>query len=163
VRTAATAGDDDLLARALTLWEVPTIWSPRDYARRDDDIVSRVERLLAAPVETGSDAAAAERRCRLLCVLAVELEGEDGDRAEAASAEAVRLARVVGDPELICQALTARALAVSTHSLVEERRRIAAELAELGERHNHVPYQVFSHYVAVQACAADGAGIRNWG
>ena len=102
------------------------------------------------------------RRCRLLCVLAIELEGEAGDAAEKASAEAVALARGLGDPTLLCQALNARVWSVSTHAAAAERRRIADEIGELGERHGFVHYQVLAHHVALQADAAnvDVAGMR---
>jgi DNA-binding SARP family transcriptional activator len=155
VRTAAATGDDELLARALTLWEAPTVWVSRDYARRDDDTIALVERLLAATPRKPPDTAAAERRCRLLCVLATELAGEAGSRALDAAAEAVELARTVGDPGLLCQALHAQASPTSPHATAGERRRIATELGELAERHGLAHYQVISHHVAIQTDAAD--------
>jgi DNA-binding SARP family transcriptional activator len=72
-------------------------------------------------------------RVRLQGLLAEELYYTDDDRRFSLSAEAVDIARRIGDKEILAAALSSRCQAVWVPDHVEERRAIALELVEIGE------------------------------
>jgi DNA-binding SARP family transcriptional activator len=126
-RLARELGDHDRLARAALansrLWSVLT--------EVDHDRVSVLEAALAANPDPSPT------RARLLALLAVELtfSPADTERRRQLSAEALALARDLGDDDTLAQVLVARCGAVwDPDSLADRRERIAeaAGLAAVG-------------------------------
>jgi DNA-binding SARP family transcriptional activator len=125
VRAALPLDDPPLLARAITSFEATRIWQNPDYGSVDDELVDTIELTLARlPSEHES------LRCRLLSTLAFELDGADSERGYEASAEAVQLARTLGDPEVLSVAVLARCVQSYRHDGLAERAHICAELLE---------------------------------
>ncbi|MFJ9007906.1 BTAD domain-containing putative transcriptional regulator [Streptomyces canus] len=152
IDVAERAGRDDLLAAALTGWQVPTPWQTRPYGVVDRVVVDAIERLL-------TDGELAPRtRCRLLDTLVAELTGEQdsGRRVVLAARELLAIARRTGDPALLAMALTSSAKCRSYERAVGMRQRIAAELREVTRRHDVPVYHWVCEFI-------DGsvAGARN--
>jgi len=117
-RLAEELGDADRMARAALvssrLWIV--------LSEVDRERVAALEAAVAANTEPGP------ARARLLALLAVELtfSPPDRQRRREASAEAVAIARRLGDPDTLAHSLVARCAAMwDPHSLTERRRHIA--------------------------------------
>ncbi|WP_327048881.1 AAA family ATPase [Microbispora sp. NBC_01189] len=127
------AGPDGpvLLARALTVLDAPSIWNLRNpYEEVELQLVRRFERALDALPE-----AAAPERARLLGGMAQELyDGSDDARCHVHSAQAVEMARGLGDPHLLMRALNARYLSIPSVIYSEEAREIAGELEDLSRK-----------------------------
>jgi DNA-binding SARP family transcriptional activator len=125
VRAAAPLDDPALLARVITSFEATRMWQNSDYGTVDDEIVGAVEQTLARlPPEHQS------LRCRLLTTLAFELDGAESERGYEASAEAVRLARTLGDPNVLSIAIFGRCVQSYRHDGLAERMRLGTELLE---------------------------------
>ncbi|MDP9819080.1 ATP-binding protein [Spirilliplanes yamanashiensis] len=122
---ARAAGRDDLVVAAFTAWTEPTPWQARPYGTIDRPVVEALEQLLAR------DDLGAEVRCRLLDAFVSELTGEDDPRVRAAGAEAVALARTVGDPRLLAFTLATGIKATQVDGQIDEREALAVELAEV--------------------------------
>ncbi|TDB85390.1 ATPase [Actinomadura sp. KC216] len=150
IADARALGDVRLLARIIASFDVPTLWTSREYGTLDHDVVDATgEALDRLPADEP------ELRVRLLTTLAMELEGEPHDRGVTASAEAVRTARGLGVPELLAVALNGAYLnAYRTADGVAERGRIAAELLDLATRHDLGAYRVLAHLQVQQAAVA---------
>ena len=74
-------------------------------------------------------------KARLLAQLAIELVWvADLDRRDALSAEALAVARRLGDLDVLGSVLALRAMAIWHVSTVEERLELTAEVAEIAER-----------------------------
>lgn len=149
---AERAGRDDLLAAALTGWQVPTPWQTRPYGVVDHGVVNALERLLRdAELDPST-------RCRLLDTLVAELTGEEanGRQVVLAARELLAIARRTGDPALLAMALTSSAKCRSYERAVGMRGRIAAELRELTRVHDVPVYRWVCEFI-------DGsvAGARN--
>ncbi|WUH96683.1 AAA family ATPase [Spirillospora sp. NBC_00431] len=151
IADARALGDVRLLARIIASFDVPTLWTSREYGTLDHAIVdATAEALDRLPGDEP------ELRVRLLTTLAIELEGEWDGRGLAASAEAVRTARELGDPELVAVALNGAYFnSYRTADGLAERRRIAADLLGLATEHDLGAYRVLAHLQAQQAAAAD--------
>ncbi|RKS74839.1 transcriptional regulator [Actinomadura pelletieri DSM 43383] len=150
IADARAYGDVRLLARIIASFDVPTLWTGREYGILDDAVVDAVEEALARLPDDEP-----ELRVRLLTALAIELEGEPHDRGITVSREAVRQARVIGDPELIAVALNgAYTNAYRTADDLAERRRIAAEILELATEHDLGVYRVLAHLQMQQTSVA---------
>ncbi|MFI0368271.1 BTAD domain-containing putative transcriptional regulator [Actinomadura sp. 1N219] len=151
IADARALGDVRLLARIIASFDVPTLWTSREYGTLDHDIVDATgEALARLPADEP------ELRVRLLTTLAMELEGEPHDRGVTASAEAVRTARDLGVPELIAVALNGAYFnSYRTADGLAERRRIAAELLDLATRHDLGAYRVLAHLQVQQAAVAE--------
>ena len=93
VRAALPLDDPVLLARVITAFDVPRLWFSHEYGETDDELVGMVEQTLAR-LPPGDQ----PLRCRLLTTLAFELEGAESERGYQASAQAVEMARRLGDP-----------------------------------------------------------------
>ncbi len=145
LRASDETGDPALTARALVALDAPTVWTLHHYADVDLDIVGRLERVLAElPAEDS------ELRCRLLGTLAAELyDGSDDPRCDEFSAEAVAMARRIGEPRLLAVALTCRYHAVHMPRFVDELLAVAAELIALGREHAMPATELLGHQVAV--------------
>ncbi|MFI6740531.1 BTAD domain-containing putative transcriptional regulator [Nonomuraea sp. NPDC050451] len=132
------------VARALTSYDAPVIWTIQQDSRYDEDFVAAVRSELAA----GPDD---ETRCRLLAALVFALEGHDDVRVDGAGAEAVALARRLGRPELLCLALNARYFAVLSPDRRDELEAVGGELLELGGTHRLVAYLTLGHSALLMA------------
>ncbi|GAA2884470.1 BTAD domain-containing putative transcriptional regulator [Streptosporangium fragile] len=127
----AERGGPTLVARALTALDTPSAWNLRNpYEEVDPGLVHRFEVALDS-LPPGDSA----ERARLLGRLAQELhDGTDDLRCDSLSAEAVEMARRLGDPHLLMEMLNARQLsrpqAIHTHELLD----ITTELLDLALR-----------------------------
>ncbi|MEU5864593.1 BTAD domain-containing putative transcriptional regulator [Nonomuraea sp. NPDC047529] len=123
-------GGSQVRVRALTSFDTPSIWTLRDpYGAADPLLVRRFEDALRElPEADGPD------RAMLLAGLAQELYDASGDpRAEGLSAQAVAMARRLGDRRLLMRALNARHLSLPRPLHVHELVDLAAELHELAD------------------------------
>jgi len=128
IRAALPLDDPVLLARVITAFDVPRAWFFREYGEPDGELVSTVE-LTLARLPPGDQ----PLRCRLLTTLAFELADSDSERGYQASAEAVAMARRLGDPFLLTMALGGRWVQCLSfrHDGLDERLCIGAELLAL--------------------------------
>jgi DNA-binding SARP family transcriptional activator/tetratricopeptide (TPR) repeat protein len=161
-RTAIRLADQDgrpaLLVRVLTAWDLPTPWIVRRYGMVDDEITTLIERALSWSEPGVIDD---RTRCKLLCALVAEIEGEQIDRAADAAGEAEEIARRVGDPLLIGLALHARSRVTLAEDDPGERRRIGAELRDIGDRPGLAVFALIGHHIELQdrAVAIDLDGV----
>ena len=122
---ARALGDPALLGRAALGYAGP--WS--QLGRVEEDVAALLQEALAAL--GGEDS---PLRARLLARLALELYyAGDPDRRLALSAEAVELARRLGDPMALATCLDARHYALWRPETVHERLEVATELRRLAE------------------------------
>ncbi|GAA3949007.1 BTAD domain-containing putative transcriptional regulator [Actinomadura viridis] len=151
---ARPLGDARLLARLITSFDVPTVWTSRDYGSHDQDVIDAAEEALEGLAGPDDD----ELRARLLTSLAIELEGARSDRGVTAAEEAVRVARRLGRPELLAVALNGRYLnGYRGAGAFTDRRLVAAELLDLATAHGLGLYQGLVHLQLQQVaiCALD--------
>ncbi|MBB2913452.1 DNA-binding SARP family transcriptional activator [Streptosporangium becharense] len=161
------------VTRALTAYDAPVTWSIQPDRRIDEPFVAALREALAGTGPggtpgggaaggaaspgttpgggaTGGGAADAdardEVRCRLLATLTFELEGHDDEECVAISAEALRLARRLGRPELVCLALNARYFVLLTPYRRDELEAVGRELVELGAAAGLPGYQMQGHH-----------------
>ena len=150
VRAALPLDDPVLLARVITAFDVPTPLQSHEYGAADDELVTTVEQTLTR-LSPGDH----PLRCRLLVTLALELEGAESERGYQASAEAVEMARRLGDPDVLTVAMNARAIQSFRHDGLAERQRLVAELLALPGK--PVTAEAFAHValMAISSSAAD--------
>ncbi|MEU3014531.1 BTAD domain-containing putative transcriptional regulator [Nocardia asteroides] len=154
-RAATARGDDpqtittDPVVEVLTCWRAPTIWTSRERGLPDP---GRWAELAAASTRT----TAPDPRIRLLVATAFEVVGFDNPHAFACSAEALRAARELGDPELLCAALNARAFVALGPDLWPERGELADELLRVSTAAGLPEYQAVAHFL--RFLVASGAG-----
>ncbi|MGP4027761.1 BTAD domain-containing putative transcriptional regulator [Actinomadura sp. 3N407] len=150
IADARAFGDVRLLARVIASFDVPTLWTSREYGTVDDAVVEATEEALARLPGDEPDL-----RVRLLTTLAIELEGEPYDRGVTASGEAIRTARDLGVPELIAVALNGAYInGYRTADGLARRRRYAAELLDLATGHDLGTYLVLAHLQLQQVAIA---------
>ncbi|WP_067461796.1 AfsR/SARP family transcriptional regulator [Actinomadura macra] len=150
IADARALGDVRLLARIIVGFDVPTLWTSREYGSLDQAVVDATDEALAR-----LPARERELRVRLLTTLALELEGEQHDRGVTASDEAIGMARALGDPELIAVALNGCYInAYRTADGLDQRRRLATELLGLAEEHDLATYLVLAHLQLQQIAVA---------
>ncbi|MFE3521366.1 BTAD domain-containing putative transcriptional regulator [Streptomyces sp. NPDC059161] len=150
IADAEKLGDPALTADLLSAFDVPTIWTNRRYAAKDDHVVAAAERVLHLLPPRAEEA-----RCRVLTTLALELDGTQDDRGRQAAHQAEALARGLDRPDLLAQALNARhAHAYHRAGLARERLAIGRELLALGVRHELAAVEVLGHVILAQAHAA---------
>ncbi|MFV2171868.1 BTAD domain-containing putative transcriptional regulator [Actinomadura sp. LOL_011] len=140
--TAARAlGDVRLLARVIVGFDVPTLWTSREYGSYDRSVIDAAEEALHR-LPDGED----ELRVRLLTSLAIELEGDFDDRGVTAADEAVALARALGRPALLAVALNGRYInGYRAAGDLAVRQRLARELLDLADEHDLGAYRVLAH------------------
>ena len=150
VRAALPLDDPVLLARVITAFDVPTPLQSHEYGATDDELVTTVEQTLTR-LSPGDH----PLRCRLLVTLAFELVGAESERGYQASAEAVEMARRLGDPDVLTVAVNARCLQSFRHDGQAERQRLGAELLALPGK--PVTAEAFAHValMAISSSAAD--------
>ena len=126
VRAALPLCDPVLLARVITSFEIARLWQNREYGVIDDELVDTAEQTLAR-LPPGDE----PLRCRLLTALAFELDGAESERGYQAAAEAVQMARRLGDPGVLTVAINGRYVQSFRHDGLAERLRLGAELLAL--------------------------------
>ncbi len=156
VDAARAAGREDLVVAAFTAWSEPTPWQVRPYGQVDRPVVDLLEALLDRP------GLAAETRVRLLDALVAELAGEDDPRVAAAGAEAVALARRLGDDHLLAFALATGIRATHVDGATEDRHALAVELDVLARRLDLPAFRWYATYAmaTVASTGADLPGLR---
>src|SRR5690606_24260388 len=131
-------------------FDVPTLWTSREYGSLDHVVVDATEEALARlPADEP------ELRIRLLTTLAMELEGEQHDRGLTASEEAVAAARALGEPEPLAVALNGAY--VNGHRTADglaRRERVATELLDLAVAADLATYRVLAHLQLQQTAVA---------
>jgi DNA-binding SARP family transcriptional activator len=126
VRAALPLDDPALLARVITSFEAARLWQAHEYGATDQDLVDAVEQTLAR-LPPGDQ----PLRCRLLTTLAFELPGAESERGYQAAAEAVEMARRLGDPGALAMAINGRYIQSFRHDGLAERLSLGAELLAL--------------------------------
>jgi DNA-binding SARP family transcriptional activator len=150
VRAALPLDDPVLLARVITAFDVPTVLQSHEYGATDDELVTTVERTLTR-LPPGDH----PLRCRLLATLAFELVGAESERGYQASAEAVEMARRLGDPDVLTVAVNSRFLQTFRHDGQAERQRLGAELLALPGKPVIAEAVVYAALTAISSSAAD--------
>ncbi|HEX6870821.1 MAG TPA: AAA family ATPase, partial [Micromonosporaceae bacterium] len=148
IELAERAGRADLLVAAFTAWTEPTPWLVHRYGAFDDRTVHTLDALLRRPGLAVAD------RCRLLTALSSELEGSSDPRIRASAAEAVALARDVGDPALVAQALSAMLRATSSDRDPRLWAEVGTEIGALATEHDLPAYRWYAEHVAARVAAA---------
>ncbi|MER7547715.1 ATP-binding protein [Actinomadura sp.] len=150
IADARAFGDVRLLARIIASFDVPTLWTSREYGTVDHAVVEATDEALARlPADE------AELRVRLLTTLAMELEGEQHDRGLTASDEAIATARRLGVPELLAAALNGGYInGYRDADGLHRRRRLATELLGLAAEHDLGTYLVLAHLQLQQVAVA---------
>ncbi|MCK2213723.1 AAA family ATPase [Actinomadura sp. ATCC 31491] len=142
LRVAARAGaGPELTARALTALDAPAIWTLRNpYEPVEVRLVDQFDAVLRRLPDDDSP-----ERALLLGGLAQELYGDGDIRCLTLSAEAVAMARRIGDPLLLMRALNARSLSVPQSAHLGELMRVAEELHELAPRADEPRFELLAH------------------
>ncbi|MGY1823295.1 BTAD domain-containing putative transcriptional regulator [Geodermatophilus sp. SYSU D00079] len=154
VRTARRLGRRDLLVAALAAWDAPLVWTVRNDGAQDPELLDPLLEQLETPA--GEDLPG-DVRCRLLVALVREVEGVDDERTDAASAEALRLARAATGPDaarLLCAALNVRAYAALGPHLAAVREPLAEELRAVATAAGMTDHQAVAHWLLFLAAAA---------
>ncbi|MER7280241.1 BTAD domain-containing putative transcriptional regulator [Dactylosporangium sp. NPDC000244] len=152
---ARQIGDDGLAMDAATLFGGATLWTWRPYLTVDERMIAtlrdQLDRLGPHDVE---------RRAVLLGTLAVELyHHPDRDLGEAHAAEAVRLARGLGDPELLARTLNNHMCATLVPQRLAERRASADELLTLPGLPRTAEIMARLQRMMTEVSAGDAAGF----
>lgn len=151
VAAAEQTADPELTARVVGGYDVPAIWTRSDAPEQAARIVAAAERALTE-LEPGSHGAV---RARLLSTIAVESRGARGPRPVEAAAEAERIARDLGDPQLLVFALNGKFMQTFGRAgLAPERDLIGAELIALAARHDLPSSAILGHLIRLQARSA---------
>jgi hypothetical protein len=149
VSAALPLDDPALLARVITSFEATRMWQNSEYGTVDDELVDLIENTLDQ-LPSGEQSL----RCRLLTTLAFELDGAASERGYEASADAVQLARTLGDPDVLSIAILARSVQSFRHDGLAERRRLGAEL--LGTPGTSVLAETWAHEILIKASCGAG-------
>jgi DNA-binding SARP family transcriptional activator len=150
IADARALGDVRLLTRIIAAFDIPTLWTSREYGTLDRAVVEATDEALAR-----LPAGETELRVRLLTTLAMELEGEQHDRGLTASDEAIATARGLGVPELLAAALNGGYVnGYRTADGLDRRRRLATELLGLAAEHDLATYLVLAHLQLQQVAVA---------
>jgi hypothetical protein len=126
LRAARPLSDPALLAQIITSSDAPRIWYSHAYGATTSELVGTVEQTLAW-LPPGDQ----PLRCRLLTTLAFELEGAESERGYQASAQALALARHLGEPSVLAMAINGRFMQTFRRDGLAERHQLGAELLAL--------------------------------
>ncbi|MBE3010077.1 AAA family ATPase [Microbispora sp. NEAU-D428] len=119
---AEDTGDRVALVEAVAVFGTLSVWNWRSYGVVDDHTIALLENLLAGPLDDA-------HRAALLGTLGIELNyGPRRAEGEAMVAEAVEIARRIGDPALLLQVLNNYMIASWVPERENERRRAAEEM-----------------------------------
>jgi hypothetical protein len=144
VHGALTLDDPLLLAEVITSFDRARQWQLSEHGAVDHELVDTVEATLAR-LPPGDHSL----RCRLLATLAFELHGADSERGYQASAEALDMARRLGDPSALRVAIQCRHIQSFRHDGQAERLSLGAELLALADQ--PVDVQVLGHQILLRA------------
>ena len=144
VRAALPLADPALLARVITAFDVPRLFQAHQYGVTDHELLETVEQTLAR-LPPGDD----PLRCRLLTTLAFELADTGSERGYQASAQAVEMARRLGDPSLLTIAINGAHMQSFRHDGLAERRSLGKELLALPAK--PVTTEALAHLMLVRA------------
>ncbi|TMS00650.1 BTAD domain-containing putative transcriptional regulator [Nonomuraea basaltis] len=147
---AKMTGAPDAIARAAISFHAPVIWSIKGSHEIETDLVEAIQSLLAT--------ATGEMRCRLLIALVQEMESAGPELLADTSAEAVEIARGIGDPHLLCMALNARYWVVVPPGRRDELEALGHELLEISARAGLLGYQTLGHH----ALCVVALGRNDW-
>ncbi|MFC7531660.1 BTAD domain-containing putative transcriptional regulator [Actinoplanes sp. GCM10030250] len=145
VALAERIGGIEARCAALTCYDAAVTWTVRPDREMDAGLVAALEATIA---ELGPDQPA--MRARLLSTLVFEIEGADHPYADAASTEALALARTLDDPQVLCQALNARYFVVVAPHRRAELAAIGHELLEVSTAAGLTPFIAQAHHVLYQ-------------
>lgn len=151
IAAAEQFGDPELAARVIGGFDVPGSWTRSDDPARSAAIVDAALRTITAlPPETSDRV-----RARLLATVAMESRGTANRLAEAAEAE--RIARRLGDPALLCFALSARYLQTfDTAGRAGSREILGSEIIDLAVAAELPTFEIQGRLIRMQAlCALD--------
>ncbi|HEV2254020.1 MAG TPA: BTAD domain-containing putative transcriptional regulator [Streptosporangiaceae bacterium] len=126
IRAALPLREPALLAKVITAFDVPQLFQTHEYGVTDHELLETVEQTLA-----GLPPGDHPLRCRLLSTMAFELDGAESERGYQASAEAVEMARRLGDPGVLTMAINSRHRQSFRHDGLAERGSLGAELLAL--------------------------------
>ncbi len=144
-------GDATFTARVIVAYDAHGLWPHHPYGQTPDKLVNLIDRTLHE-----LPARHQQLRCRMLACLAIELEHCDDSHADAASLEAVTLARQLNDPGLLATALNARFRRSYWTSTLTEREQIAAELLALGKKHNLIAVEAIGRQALIRCACGRG-------
>ncbi|MFG2038052.1 ATP-binding protein [Dactylosporangium sp. NPDC048998] len=152
---AQQLGDDGLAMDAATLFGGVTLWTWRPYLIVDERMIGILRGQL-----TRLDPNDRYRRAVLLGTLAVELyHSPERAEGEAHAAEAVRLARGLGDPELLTRTLNNYWNAAWVPEREPERRAVVDELLTITALPRTVEAIARLHRMMTEMSAGDVAGF----
>jgi DNA-binding SARP family transcriptional activator len=149
VHAALPLGDPVLLARVISSLDVPRVWLSNIYGQTDEELVEIVEQTLAR-LPAGDD----PLRCRLLTTLAFELHGAESERGYEASAEALPMARRLGDTQTLVMAINGRYIQSFRHDGLAERVSLGTELLALPGK--PVTAEALGHLMLMRTSCATG-------
>ena len=130
IEVADELGDTDLLAQAGIMTSTGALWQAAAHAQVDPMVVAALRRALDRLPE-GDDPA----RCRVMLGLAGEIYyGATPQEREAIAAEAVAMARRLGDPALTLSACLHTAIAVWRGGTAQLRLDLTTEAVHLAEQ-----------------------------
>lgn len=122
IELAEDTADREALVEAVAVFGTLSVWNWRSYGVVDDHTVALIENLLAGPLDDA-------HRAALLGTLGIELNyGPRRAEGEAMVAQAVEIARGIGDPALLLQVLNNYMIASWVPERENERRRAAEEM-----------------------------------
>lgn len=129
IEVADELGDVELLVRAGEMTSTGSLWSPAGGVV-DELVVSALRRALDS-LPSGDD----PRRCRVMLALAGEIYyGATTREREALAEEAVAMARRIGDPGLVLDALLKGTIAIWHPATTERRLELSSEAALLARQ-----------------------------
>ncbi len=126
ISAAMRRGDTSLAGAAAAVLNHASIFPNQGYGIVDQPLVAQLEEVVAATPEATAD------RVVLLAALGTEMfHSADHERRDAASREAVRIARTLDDPAILARALHARTFALKQPASVPDRKAVALELVDV--------------------------------
>lgn len=152
LRDAAGLGDVELTARLVVSYDVPSLWVNQEYGTVDDPMVEVIEGTLGK-IPGG----ASPLRCQLLTCLALELEWSGLDRGREAAAQAVAMARDLGQPGLLCKAIESLFRQSYLPGQLGFRLALAEELLGLSIRNDDLSAEVVAHLMMTECACARGS------
>lgn len=142
IRVAQEIGTVTDVARAW-VWEVPSLWSSRPFADRDD-VVERITDLLDR-----IDPSDERLRADLLISRAYESEAWGLAVSRPSADEALEIARRLGDPRLLCRALNVGFLHTHHHADAGFAARTGREMLDVAVRAGLLDHQALAHLILV--------------
>lgn len=151
IRAAEEFGDLELAARVIGSFDVPGVWTRSDDPTQSAVVVDAALRSLSVLPPDSSHRV----RARLLATVAMESRGTATRGEEAREAE--RIARMLGDPQLLCFALSALYMQrFETAGLARARESIAAEIVTTARAAELPTFEIHGHLIRMQALCALG-------